>query len=570
MSSGARDGTEGEPGPRPEPGDGDASPARHAASEAGARRPDRPAPAGGGSEEGAGLEAGGTEAAADSEANPEADPAADPEAGPVPEGGAGGLRLASAVGRWVVLTTVLGSAMALLDSTVVTVALPRIGEDLDADLGALQWTVNAYMLTLASLILLGGALGDRYGRRKIFVLGVVWFAAGSLLCGLAPDESVLIAARALQGIGGALLTPGSLAIIQASFHPDDRARAVGLWSGFGGVGAAVGPFVGGWLVDGPGWRWVFLINVPLAALCVPVALKQVPESRDLQARGRFDVLGAALGALALGLVTYALIAPAVWAGAAGAAAGVAFVLVERRRPEPMLPPSIFAVRQFTVVNLVTLCVYAAFGGFFFLAVLQLQVVAGYSALAAGTALLPTTVLMLLLSAKSGELGDRIGPRIPLTVGPLLCAAGMLLMLRVGEDASYATDVLPAMAVLGAGMVTLVAPLTATVLASVDPGRAGLASGVNNAAARAAGLVAVAALPLLVGMGPEAYRSAAEFGEAFRRALPLLAGVLAAGAAIAWWAVRPKEAELERCHPECRVNCGVSAPPLEPPESGQAP
>ncbi|WP_229867707.1 MFS transporter, partial [Streptomyces chryseus] len=295
------------------------------------------------------------------------------------------LRLSSARGRWVVLTTVLGSSMAMLDSTVVNVALPRIGEDLDADLAALQWTVNAYMLTLAGLILLGGALGDRFGRRKVFVVGVVWFAVASLLCGIAPDAGILIAARALQGVGGALLTPGSLALIQASFHPDDRARAVGVWSGFGGVGAAVGPFLGGWLVDGPGWRWVFLLNVPLAALCVPVALKHVPESRDPQAHGRFDVFGAGLAALSLALVTYALIAApergpsAVVIGSAvvGVVLGALFLAVEKRRSDPMMPLTLFASRQFTAINVVTLCVYAAFSGFFFLTALQLQVVAGY-------------------------------------------------------------------------------------------------------------------------------------------------------------------------------------------------
>ncbi|MET9515102.1 MFS transporter [Streptomyces sp. NPDC002994] len=478
------------------------------------------------------------------------------------------LRLSSDRGRWVVLTTVLGSGMAMLDSTVVNVALPRIGRDLDADLAALQWTVNAYMLTLAGLILLGGALGDRFGRRKVFVIGIVWFALASLLCGLAPNAGFLIAARALQGVGGALLTPGSLALIQASFHPDDRARAVGVWSGLGGVGAAVGPFLGGWLVDGPGWRWVFLLNVPLAALCVPVALKHVPESRDPRAHGRFDALGAGLAALALGLVTYALIAApergasAVVVGSvvAGVVLGAVFLYVEKRRPEPMMPLTIFASRQFTAINVVTLCVYAAFSGFFFLTALQLQVVVGYSALQAGTALLPTTVLMLFLSAKSGEVAQVIGPRIPLTVGPLLCAGGMLLMLRVGEGSSYVADVLPAMLVMGAGMVTLVAPLTATVLASVATGRAGLASGINNAAARAAGLIAVAALPLLAGMGPEAYRSAAEFGETFRRAMPMCAGLLGVGAVIAWLTVRVPGRECGE--PECRVHCGVTSPPLE--------
>ncbi|MEU1001301.1 MFS transporter [Streptomyces tibetensis] len=476
------------------------------------------------------------------------------------------VRLASPQGKWVLLTTVLGSSMAMLDSTVVNVALPRIGRDLDANLSALQWTVNAYMVTLAGLILLGGALGDRYGRRKVFVVGVVWFALASLLCGIAPNAGVLIAARALQGVGGALLTPGSLALIQASFHPDDRGRAVGLWSGFGGIGAAVGPFVGGWLVDGPGWRWVFLLNVPVALVCVPAALRHVPESGDGSAHGRFDVLGAVLGALALALVTYALIEAGegglvvVVSAVAGLAAAVAFVVVERRRPDPMMPPDIFASRQFTAVNLVTLCVYAALGGFFFLAALQLQVVVGYSALAAGTALLPTTVLMLLLSARSGELADRIGPRIPLTVGPLLCAAGMLLMLRVGPGASYLADVLPALLVLGLGMVTLVAPLTATVLGSVSVVRAGLASGINNAAARAAGLMAVAALPLLAGMGEEAYREPAAFDTAFEKAMGWCAGALVVGAVIAAAAVRRPPPDCKR--PECLRHGGVTAPPLE--------
>ncbi|MBC9730806.1 MFS transporter [Streptomyces sp. TRM68367] len=476
------------------------------------------------------------------------------------------VRLASSQGKWILLTTILGSSMAMLDSTVVNVALPRIGRDLDADLAALQWTVNAYMVTLAGLILLGGALGDRFGRRKVFVLGVVWFAGASLLCGLAPNAGVLVAARALQGIGGALLTPGSLALIQASFHADDRGRAVGLWSGFGGIGAAVGPFLGGWLVDGPGWRWVFLLNVPVALLCAPIAVRHVPESADGRAHGRFDVLGAALGALALALVTYALIEAregtllVAATAVAGLATAAAFVYVERRRPDPMMPPDIFASRQFSAVNLVTLCVYAAFGGFFFLAALQLQVAVGYSALGAGAALLPTTALMLLLSARSGELADRIGPRIPLTAGPLFCAAGMLLMLRVGPGASYPMDVLPALLVLGLGMVTLVAPLTATVLSSVDTSRAGLASGINNAAARAAGLVAVAALPLLAGMGAEAYRVPTAFDDAFRRAMVWCAAVLVAGAVLAYAGVRRPQPGCR--HPECRTHGSVAVPPLE--------
>ncbi|MFF7406644.1 MFS transporter [Streptomyces murinus] len=482
------------------------------------------------------------------------------------------VRLGSSRGTWILLTTVLGSSMAMLDSTVVNVALPRIGRDLDASLGALQWTVNAYMVTLAGLILLGGSLGDRYGRRRIFVIGVVWFAAASLLCGIAPNSVLLIAARALQGVGGALLTPGSLALIQASFHPDDRSRAVGLWSGFGGIGAAVGPFLGGWLVSGPGWRWVFLLNVPLALLCVPVALRHVPESADENAHGRFDVLGAVLGALSLALLTYALIeaqggtAAVVVSAVLGLAAAAAFVYVERHRPDPMLPPDVFASRQFTAVNLVTLCVYAAFGGFFFLTALQLQVAVGWSPLVAGTALLPTTILMLLFSSASGALSDRTGPRLPLTVGPLLCAVAMLLMLRVGPGASYLTDVLPALLVMGAGMVTLVAPLTATVLASVDTARAGVASGINNAAARAAGLVAVAALPLLAGMGADAYRSASAFDASFNRAMPICAGVLVLGSVLAFFLVTGRP--TAGCqHPERHTHCSLTAPPLEGERAG---
>ncbi|MGY9070893.1 MFS transporter [Streptomyces sp. CAS3] len=482
------------------------------------------------------------------------------------------VRLGSSRGTWILLTTVLGSSMAMLDSTVVNVALPRIGRDLDASLGALQWTVNAYMVTLAGLILLGGSLGDRYGRRRIFVLGVVWFAAASLLCGIAPNSVLLIAARALQGVGGALLTPGSLALIQASFHPDDRGRAVGLWSGFGGIGAAVGPFLGGWLVSGPGWRWVFLLNVPLALLCVPVALRHVPESADENAHGRFDVLGAVLGALSLALLTYALIeaqggtAAVVVSAVLGLAAAAAFVYVERHRPDSMLPPDVFASRQFTAVNLVTLCVYAAFGGFFFLTALQLQVAVGWSPLVAGTALLPTTILMLLFSSASGALSDRTGPRLPLTVGPLLCAVAMLLMLRVGPGASYLTDVLPALLVMGAGMVTLVAPLTATVLASVDTARAGVASGINNAAARAAGLVAVAALPLLAGMGADAYRSASAFDASFNRAMPICAGVLVLGSVLAFFLVTGRP--TAGCqHPERHTHCSLTAPPLEGERAG---
>ncbi|MGW6914597.1 MFS transporter [Kitasatospora sp. NPDC054939] len=488
---------------------------------------------------------------------------------------AGTLRLSTAQGRWVLLATVLGSSMAMLDGTVVNVALPRIGADLGASMAALQWTLNSYLLTLAGLILLGGALGDRYGRRRIFLLGVAWFAAASAACAAAPTVEVLIAARALQGIGGALLTPGSLAILQAAFHPDDRSRAVGLWSGLGGVSAAVGPFLGGWLVEGPGWRWIFLLNVPLAVLVIAVAARHVPESRDERAVGRFDVAGAVLAALALGSVTYALTAagegltPVVWlTGAAGLLFGTVFVLVERRRAEPMLPPELFASRLFTAVNLVTLCVYAAFSGIFFLLMVQLQTVSGFSPLTAGLALVPTTVLMLAFSARAGELGKLIGPRLPLTLGPLICAAGVLLMLRIGPDASYWADVLPAVTVLGCGMVLLVAPLTATVLAAVEVRRAGIASGVNNAAARAAGLLAVAALPALAGLSGDAYQVPAAVDAAFGTAMLICAGLLVAGGLLAAATVRgnvlaPDDPQRPVAEPDCQWSCSTGAPPLDP-------
>ncbi|MFG2944814.1 MFS transporter [Streptomyces adustus] len=488
------------------------------------------------------------------------------------------LRVASARGRWTLLATVLGSSVVLLGSTVTNVALPRIGDDFDADLAVLQWTVNGYMLTLAGLILVGGSLGDRFGRRRVFVLGLVWFALASVLCGLAPDTGTLIAARALQGVGGALLTPGSLAIIEASFHPDDRPRAIGLWSGFGGVGAALGPFLGGWLVDGPGWRWTFLLSILPALVCVPVALRHVPESvgtppedgavpAGVGARSGlgFDVPGAVLGALALALGTYALTeardgGPVALAAAIGAVvAGAAFLRVERRSGDPMMPPAIFSSRQFTAVNLITLCVYAGTGGYFFLTALQLQIVVGYSALAAGAAMLPNTVLMLLFSSRSGLLAQRLGPRTPLTVGPLVCGTGMLMMLRVGSGASYVQDVLPAQLVMGAGMVIMVAPLTVTLLSSVDASNAGLASGINNTAARAAGLVSVSALPLLAGMGPDAYRSDAAFDASFSRAIPLCAGLLAVGAAVAFGTLRRTAAAARP--PHGRTHGWLMEPPL---------
>jgi len=451
------------------------------------------------------------------------------------------VRLGTAAGRWVVLATVLASGMAMLDATAVNVALPAIGRDLGAGLAGLQWTLSGYTLALASLILLGGALGDRYGRRRVFLVGVVWFAVTSLGCGLAQDTGQLVAARVLQGIGGALLTPGSLAIIQSSFPPGDRPRAIGLWSALGGVAGLVGPFLGGFLVDTVSWRWVFLINAPLAVLVVLVGVRHVPESRDPGRTGRFDVLGAVTGALALAGVTYALIAagdgpgrPQVWGSAAvGLLAGVAFVVRERRAAEPMLPPSVFADREFTGANLSTFAIYGALGGWGFFLVVQLQTVLGYDATAAGAATIPSIVLLTLLSPRAGALAQRTGARLPMTVGPLISAAGVLMLAPVGEGSSYWVDVLPGSLVSGLGLALLVAPLTATVLDAAPDHLAGVASGVNNAVARAASLLAVAALPVAVGLSGDDYAEPAAFSDGYSVAMVTCAALLVVGGAVAW-------------------------------------
>ncbi|MCO6010625.1 MFS transporter [Actinoallomurus purpureus] len=489
------------------------------------------------------------------------------------------LRLSEARGRWVLAATVLGSSLAMLDATIVNVALPRIGRDFHASVAGLQWTVNAYTLTLAGLILLGGSLGDRYGRRKVFMIGVAWFAIASALCGLAPSIGVLVAARALQGVGGALLAPGSLAIIQASFAQDDRPRAVGAWSGLGGVAGAIGPFLGGWIIAAAGWRWAFLLNLPLAAVVILVASRHVPESRDESEHRGFDVLGAALAALALAGVTYALTeAPAKGTSTAavaltaviGVAAGAAFVVVERRRsdghgPSAMLPVGIFRSGQFTAVNVVTFIVYGGMSVQFFLLVVELQVVAGYSPIVAGTALLPVTVLMLLLSSRAGALAQRVGPRLPMTVGLVLASAGMLLTLRVGPHASYVMDVLPAGLVFGLGLSATVAPLTATVLATADVRHAGVASGVNNAVARAAGLLAVAGIPPAVGLVGNAFANPRVFDDGFHTAMMIAAALLAVGAVLTFFTVHDDALSPEQAtaRPECPFNCAVGAPPLEP-------
>jgi len=477
-----------------------------------------------------------------------------------------GLSLGSSRGRLALLATIGASAMASLDATIVNVALPHIGADFHASVSALQWVLTGYLLALASLILLGGALGDRFGRRRIFVIGTIWFAAASLLSGAAPNIEVLVVARFLQGVGGALLTPGSLAIIQASFRKEDRAKAVGAWSGFGGIAGAIGPFLGGWLVDGPGWRWAFLINVPIGALVIVCTRAAVPETRDPHP-GPIDVRGAALAASALALGTWSLTeaGPRGWTDPAVMIAGALALLLAGtfvwwilHARSPLVPPALFRNHNFTVVNLATAALYAAIGTSFFLVAYELQVAAGWSALQAGTALLPATVLMFIGSAPSGALAQRIGPRLQLTVGPLLAAAGLLLLTRIGPHTTWAYDVLPGAFVFGLGLVTFVAPLTATVMSSADPDHVSIASGVNNAIARTANLAAVAVIPVVSGL--TAAMGAAEVTHSFRVSLVIAAAVAAIASPLAFFGL---SARTRTTRTPRQVTCAVDGPPLQP-------
>jgi EmrB/QacA subfamily drug resistance transporter len=449
------------------------------------------------------------------------------------------LSLDDSRGKWVLFAAVLGSGIAMIDGTVVNIALPTLGRSLHADFGALQWTVNGYTLTLASFILLGGSFGDRFGRRKVFMIGVTWFGVASLVCGVAQNINELIAARMLQGIGGALLTPGSLALISASFRQADRGRAIGAWSGLGGIASAVGPLLGGVLVP-ISWRLVFLINLPLCAVVVAVCMRHVPESMDTEMDPRIDYRGAVAGAVGLAGVTYALVdagrhgftvsvAVSTLIGAAGL---VSFVAAEQRSSHPMVPLDIFRSRQFTAANLVTFVVYGALGGLFFLLVVELQVVGGFRPIVAGLSLIPITVLLLLLSARVGALAQRTGPRYWMTVGPLLASCGALLLLRVGPHTHYWTDVFPGVVVFGLGMAATVAPLTTSVLSAASSRHAGIASGVNNAVARAASLLAVAVIPLVAGISGNDYQNPAAFNQGFHVAAMTCAGLLALGGVVA--------------------------------------
>lgn len=450
--------------------------------------------------------------------------------------------LASPAARWLIAAAVLGSGIAFLDSTVVTVALPAIGRELGAGLTGQQWVLDGYLLSLSALLLSGGASGDRYGRRRIFVGGLVIFTAASLACGFSPTVGWLIGARLVQGVGAAALVPGSLALIDVGIRHEDRAHAVGIWAGMSGVTTAVGPFIGGWLVDAASWRWVFFLNVPLATAALWITARHVPESRDTTARGRADVPGAAAVMLGLAGVIYALIeAPSrgwtpvtLTAAAVGATALVTFALIEAHAGAPLLPLELFRSRQFTGANLTTLAVYAALGGALFLLALQLQQSLHYSALAAGLATLPTTVIMLIGSPWAGAIAERTGPRLPMTIGPLIAAAGLALMARITPGASYLEAVLPAVVVFGVGLTTTVAPLTAAVLAAVPENQAGTASGVNNAIARLAGLLAIAVLPVAAGIHAGVGQP---LGHGFVVAMLIAAAASATGGIIAVMTIR---------------------------------
>lgn len=445
--------------------------------------------------------------------------------------------------RWILVASIAGSGAVFLEGTAVNVALPAMARDFDLGIDGLQWIVDAYLLTLSALMLLGGALGDRLGRARVFAAGAAAFALTSLACALAPGVPLLVAARLLQGAAGAMLVPNSLALLEGCFHGEARATAIGRWAGWSGITTALGPLMGGLLVEAISWRWVFVAIVPMALAASWLAWRvDLPELRESNAGEPLDVPGAVLVTVGLAGVTAALVSgprvgfdhPAMLAAlGVGIAALIGFVFVERRTRNPMLPLSIFASRRFTGANVVTLFVYAALGAVLFLFVLQLQGNLGYSALRSGAALLPVNFTLLALSPLAGRLAHRTGPRRLMTLGSLAAAAGMLLLARVGPGATYLATTLPALLVFGLGLAALVAPLTAEVLGAASDEQAGLASGINNACARMAGLLAVAALPLAAGIGGLAALRGDAFDAGYGRAMVISGALCALGAGVAF-------------------------------------
>jgi EmrB/QacA subfamily drug resistance transporter len=440
--------------------------------------------------------------------------------------------------RLTLVAAILGSGVALLDGTIVNVALPSIEADLGGGLTGQQWVANAYLLVLGSLILIGGSLGDIYGERRIFAIGVGAFGVFSVACALAPTIEVLIAARALQGAAGALLTPSSLAIIVAAFPLGQRAAAVGIWTAWGGIAAIVGPLLGGVIVDNTSWRWIFAINVPPVVATVVLVLAAVPAAKGPAGR-RVDVMGAALCGLGLGGFVFALIeqpnygwsSPVIWAPLLGGLATFAlFLLHERRTEDPMLKLELFSRRNFSFANAETFAMYAGIAILFFFLVIYLQEVAGYSAVRSGLTTLPVTIVMFAFSRRVGALADRHGPRLFMGCGPLISSAGILLLLRVGMHPSYLGDLLPALLIFAIGLTLTVAPLTATVLADADESDAGIASGVNNAIARVAGLIGVAVIGVVVAgtLTGDTFAPNDESVRAFHEAMAICAALVAAG------------------------------------------
>lgn len=451
------------------------------------------------------------------------------------------VQLTDSAKRWTLIGSILGSGAVFTEGSVTNVALPAIARDLHLGITGLQWTMNGYLLTLSALILLGGALGDRFSRRKVFTWGLIGFAVASLGCAVAPNLMLLVAARVLQGIAGGLLVPNSLALLDSTFTGEERGAAVGHWASWSAVSAAIGPLLGGWIVDATSWRFVFLIMVPFAiagAIAVAVAGRSAKE--ETRSTASVDYAGAALMTLGLAAIVGALMLgpdrgfttlyPASL-GATGILLLIAFVVVENRTKDPLVPPDIFASRIFVGINATTFVVYAALTGLFFLLMLQLQNVLDYSALAAGASLMPINVLMLIISPIAGRLAERRGVRLPMVGGCVVAAVGMLLFALVRPGAAYLSSVLPAAVVFGIGLSFFVAPLTTVALTSLGETRAGLASGVNNSVARLAGLLATAIIPLAAGLGGARNLSGATLANGFTRAMFICAGLCASGSVI---------------------------------------